>query len=61
MGYRAIESYGLIGDLHTAALVGIDGAMIGSACPTSTPPASSPRSSTTSAAADSASVLRRST
>jgi GH15 family glucan-1,4-alpha-glucosidase len=27
MGYRPIESYGLIGDMHTAALVGADGAI----------------------------------
>lgn len=27
MGYRPIEEYGLIGDMHTAALVGLDGAI----------------------------------
>ena len=27
MGYKPIESYGVIGDLHTAALVGIDGSI----------------------------------
>src|SRR5258707_7732605 len=27
MGYKPIESYGVIGDLHTVALVGIDGSI----------------------------------
>ena len=27
MAYKPIENYGIIGDLHTAALVGIDGSI----------------------------------
>jgi GH15 family glucan-1,4-alpha-glucosidase len=27
MGYQPIENYGIIGDMHTAALVGIDGSI----------------------------------
>ena len=27
MGYQPIENYGIIGDLHTVALVGMDGSI----------------------------------
>jgi hypothetical protein len=36
MVYKPIESYGVIGDLHTVALVGMDGSTTGAACRTST-------------------------
>ena len=43
MTQRPIESCGVIGDLHTIALVAMDGDIDWCASPSSTPPASSPR------------------
>ena len=47
MAYKPIESYGVIGDLHTIALVGMDGSIDWCACHASTRQASSPQFSTT--------------
>jgi hypothetical protein len=44
--YLPIAEHGLIGDLHTIALVGTDGRIDWYCCPRSTPPACSRRSLT---------------
>ena len=54
VGYQPIEDYGIIGDLHTVALVGKDGSIDFLSFPHFDSPTSSPRCSTTSAAAASA-------
>lgn len=48
--YQPIEDYGLIGNLRTAALVGMDGSLEVSGIVSATPPASASSTACTSAA-----------